>query len=591
MSAAAPPFSDARRRALSLRALGAPLAAWWEGAKGGGWRGPLLAALVVLVSALPGLLTLPPLDRDESRFAQATAQMLETGDPVNIRFQDQPRDKKPVGIHWLQAASVSAFSSVEARDIRPYRLPSLLGAMLAAAACAWGAHAAFGPRAGTVAGCVLGASLLLSSEAFIGKTDAALCGFTTLAMAGLGRLYLQANGSSQAGQGGVERWALWSGLGLAVLDKGPVAPMVVGLTLVALAAADRRAGWIGRLGWSWGPLVVLALCAPWAFAITVATDGSFWTGAMEGDIAPKLAGAHETHGGLPGFHALLAPVLVFPSGLLLPAAAAAGWARRKEPAMRFALAWLIPSWIVFELLPTKLSHYPLPLYGALAWLIAAAATGWRIGPRMRIAGAALCAGAAVALAIATLVFAQRYGAGGAPILATAAAIALILASAALGGWFLLRGRPIVALATAGAAGVAAHVALSAVLLPSLPALWTSARAADLLARTGLDPRDGRIVGPVAVAGYAEPSLVFALGAETELDDRGALSAEALAQGAPALIEDRQDADFRARLAKLNVVGVRAGEVRGFDYSSGQPVRLTLWRPLSLQPPPPLGDTP
>ena len=75
-----------------------------------GWRGPFLAALIALVAGLPGLLAVPPLDRDESRFAQATAQMLEDGDFVVIRFQDAPRFKKPVGIHWLQAASVKAFS-------------------------------------------------------------------------------------------------------------------------------------------------------------------------------------------------------------------------------------------------------------------------------------------------------------------------------------------------------------------------------------------------------------------------------------------------------------------------------------------------
>ena len=73
-----------------------------------GWRGPLLAALIAMVAGLPGLFAMPPLDRDESRFAQATAQMLETGDFVNIRFQDQPRNKKPVGIHWLQAISAAS---------------------------------------------------------------------------------------------------------------------------------------------------------------------------------------------------------------------------------------------------------------------------------------------------------------------------------------------------------------------------------------------------------------------------------------------------------------------------------------------------
>ena len=37
------------------------------------------------------MFAMPPLDRDESRFAQATAQMLESGDFVSINFQDQPR--------------------------------------------------------------------------------------------------------------------------------------------------------------------------------------------------------------------------------------------------------------------------------------------------------------------------------------------------------------------------------------------------------------------------------------------------------------------------------------------------------------------
>ena len=80
-----------------------------------GWRGPFLAAMVALVAGLPGLIALPPLDRDESRFAEATVQMLESGDFVTIHFQDQPRFKKPVGIYWLQAAAISLLSHAEDR--------------------------------------------------------------------------------------------------------------------------------------------------------------------------------------------------------------------------------------------------------------------------------------------------------------------------------------------------------------------------------------------------------------------------------------------------------------------------------------------
>ena len=98
-----------------------------------GWRGPLLAALVALFAGSLSVFTLPALDRDESRFAQATAQMLETGDLTVIKFQDQPRFKKPVGIHWLQAASVSAFFhqsenavvSVKNASTLPWEMPGL----------------------------------------------------------------------------------------------------------------------------------------------------------------------------------------------------------------------------------------------------------------------------------------------------------------------------------------------------------------------------------------------------------------------------------------------------------------------------------
>jgi len=93
----------------------------------------VFAALVALCAGLPGVFALPPLDRDESRFVQATTQMFEQGDFINISFQDQPRHKKPIGIHWMQAASVQIASDPAAREVWAYRIPSLLGAMLAAA--------------------------------------------------------------------------------------------------------------------------------------------------------------------------------------------------------------------------------------------------------------------------------------------------------------------------------------------------------------------------------------------------------------------------------------------------------------------------
>src|SRR5215831_8054655 len=108
-----------------------PSAQRWVGG-GNGIRPHALLYLLCLILYAPGLAAIPPLDRDEARFAQATRQMLQTGDFVRIRFQDEARNKKPIGIYWLQAASVAALSSPESAAIWPYRVPSALAATIAA---------------------------------------------------------------------------------------------------------------------------------------------------------------------------------------------------------------------------------------------------------------------------------------------------------------------------------------------------------------------------------------------------------------------------------------------------------------------------
>ena len=539
----------------------------------GGWRGPLLAALIALLAGLPGVFGLPPLDRDESRFAQATAQMLETGDFININFQDQPRHKKPVGIHWLQAAAVSAVSSAEARDIRVYRIPSLLGAMLAAAACAWGAATFFGARGGFAAGAVLGISFLLSTEASIAKTDAVLCGAIVLTQSALARLYGAARGAGSAGWR--TRALMWTGLALAVLVKGPIGPMVFAATLLALWVWDRDARWMKRLDWFGGLLLVALLVGPWAVAITVQTDGAFWGDAIGGDLAPKLSGGHERHGGPPGYHLLAAPVLFFPMAFLLPAALVAGWRRRREPGVRFALAWLVPGWIIFELSPTKLVHYPLPLYAALAWLTAAALQG-EIGRRARWAGVGLAGLSAMVVAGAALYLRREFGDPADSWAAVLAAL-LALAAGAAGAWFLLRDRRGRVLATAGALGVLCHGVIAGLLIPRLEPLNLSPRTAEALAAEGLDPRRGLIAGPVEVAGYAEPSLVFLLGTGTGLGDAPE-AAEAIRQGRPAVVLNTEVTAFRRELASRGVSATPVTAVTGFNYSNGDDTALILFRP-------------
>lgn len=547
------------------------------------WRGPALAALLAFLAGAPAVFALPPLDRDESRFAQATTQMLETGDFTNINFQDQPRHKKPVGIHWMQAATVSVFSSPEARAIWAYRLPSLLGAMIAAAACVWGARAFWGAGASFTAGAILGVSTLLSIEANFAKTDAVLCAAVTVAMAALARFYAAARGV----EGGAARLPadsrvlaiFWLAVGTAILVKGPVGPMVVGLALLALWAMDRDLCWAKNLQWWWGLVVCLALFGPWALSITVATDGGFWTEAIGGDLAPKLNSGDEGHDGPPGYHLLLSPLTLFPATLLLPAAAVVAWTRRNEPAVRFALAWSLPTLLVFEILPTKLPHYVLPAFGGLAWLLAAALDGPK-SAWTRWLGAALSAAAGLAFAAVGLVAVSEYGDPGDTAWAAAAG-GLFAGAGLVGAVALLQRASRTAFATTAALAVAAHGVLLAGLAPRLEPLWVSDQTSRALAEAGLHPRSGLAPGPAAVSGYAEPSLVFALGSRTGLGGAEE-AAEAVEQGRTAVVEAADLPAFRAELAERGVDARAAGQVAGTNYSKGDPATLTIFAPAALE---------
>ena len=100
-------------------------------------RACALLVLISLACFLPGFASLHPMDRDEPRFAQASKQMLETGDFVDIRFQDEARHKKPVGIYWLQSAAVAAGEALGVPEARAddRALPHSLAARRARRRC------------------------------------------------------------------------------------------------------------------------------------------------------------------------------------------------------------------------------------------------------------------------------------------------------------------------------------------------------------------------------------------------------------------------------------------------------------------------
>lgn len=530
----------------------------------GGWRGAALAALIALVAGMPGLVALPTLDRNEAHFVQATAQMLDTGDYTAIRFQERLRGGAAPAGHWLQAAAVSLIAAPESRDIWIYRLWSLGGAMLAAAACVWGATPLFGRKPAFVAGAGLAVSFALSTAAGIATADALFAGASGLMIAAFARIYAA---TAQGGQSirRRDRALLWAGLIAAVLIKGPVTLVLAAATGASLFALDRRASWFRHMGWGWGLIALFALAGPWVVAVTVATDGQFW--------APL--GPPASSGEWPGWQVLIAPLFIFPASALVPFAIAYAWRERRSIGVRVALCWLIPGWLLFEFMPGRQVFSALPLYTAVFWLGAAGLFAEPKSRRLTRTAVILSLIAGVIFAVGAIWLTGRFGQAADLALGVLGAI-LFLAAGVTAALAVVRAPALGAMAGALVVSLAASAWLSGVLMPRLDGLWATRQALAALDESALDPREGLAVGPVASAGYAEPSLVFALGARTETGN-GALAAKAIAEGRPALVEGREDEAFQQELRRRQVRAEVVDRVQAYDYAQGRDMTLTLYR--------------
>lgn len=524
-----------------------------------GKRPYFLLILLCLALYVPGLASLPPIDRDESRFAQASKQMIENGDYVRIQFQGESRAKKPAGIYWLQVASAKLTGRPDA--IWSYRLPSVLGATLAVLLTF-----AFGARLTDRKSALLGAGLLAScfllvSEAHQAKTDAMQLASVVAAQGALGLFYLRRETRPGWGPAVI----FWLAQAAGILIKGPVVPMISLLTIVSLSIADRSAAWLKGLRPVPGLALVAVLVAPWAWAISHATQGQFLGTAVKTDLLPKLLGAQESHGGKPGTYLLLALATFWPASLLVVPALPGAWRNRRETATRYLLGWIIPNWILFEAIPTKLPHYILPVYPALALLAGLWLTGQVENKGWHKPFALLWGLIGTVLAVA---------APAAPLalkldpmwdLIPLGLVMLIAAWAPVVA--LWRGDKMRAAGLAMAAAVICFGGLFAIAAPRLSPLWISSRIAAIV------PAEA----PLTAAGFHEPSLVFLHGTSTLLTDGGAAADFLLATpGAWAAIESSAESDFQARLAAAGREAVKEGEADGFNYSRGRPAHVALW---------------
>lgn len=553
-------------------------------------------ALIMLCAALylPGLGPLPAGDRDEARFMQASRQMIETGDLVRIRYMDEARNKKPAGIHWLQVGSVKAFSTATSSERWPYRLPSALGALAAVLLLFAAGERLFDRQTGFLAAALLAASLMLTWEAHVAKTDAVLLATVMAAQFALVRLFVADRDGTAAP--GWAPYMLWAALGAGLLIKGPITPLVAGLTGIGL--------WLFGL-WPrfWrqtrpfvGVPLMLAIAAPWFVAIVLA-DPDFVRESAGHDFFKKLISFQETHGGPPGYYLLASLATFAPGSLFMGAALWWAWRFRREREIALCLLWLIPFWAILEIVPTKLPHYILPAYPALALIVARAVfaidEGLLTFAQSRWSRLGYAAWGLMVVAFAVACVALLYWAG------TVGWLYAFPAVAAIGAFVIVRlawrGEARRALLTAAFLSPLVLATLFHFILPRADAIWPSRRAEREVARLYPDPKTRP---PLVATGYREPSLVFHLGTSTTFaDPPGMLDRLRKLDGRwLALVEERQRAAFEKAAEERGMGLTVHARWSGFNYSQGRRVQLTLFGyrgPVERElkpgpPPPPLG---
>ncbi len=470
----------------------------------------LLLGLVWAVLCLPGLGAPGLWDIDEGNNAEASQEMLESGNFVVPTFNFQTRYDKPVLLYWLQ---VGAYHLCGVNEFAA-RLPSALAALATVLVTYELGRGMFGKAAGLLAGLILASAVSFCASAHFANPDALLNLFTALTLwcwwndyAGRGRWWFVATGATT---------------GLAVLAKGPVGLVLPSAVTILFLIGRRQWRRLADPRLVPAALLFLAVAAPWYVWVALETKGEWLRVFLLKHNVQRTMEPLEGHRGPFFYYALALAAGFAPWSVFLGPTGWLAWRNLRRdpgdanrPAFQFLFGWFAVYFVFFSfVVSTKLPNYILPLYPAAAVLTACLLDRWRRGEVvlpvwvMRtslVCLALLGVGVGVGLLLAS-------GALRGPVprsrvlpgLERGAALGLLwLAAAAAAGWCLRRGRP---------AGLIVSLGVAAVGFSAVAAGWGAAvadrhKAARPLA-LALPPDETRRDVRIGAYGWFQPSVVF-----------------------------------------------------------------------------------
>jgi 4-amino-4-deoxy-L-arabinose transferase-like glycosyltransferase len=322
----------------------------------------LFAVFAIVSLALLAVRTLVP--PDEGRYAEMAREMFASGDWITTRLNGIKYFEKPPLQTWMNALSFAVFGLGDWQA----RLWTGLCGIGGVALTGYAGAKVFGQRAGFYAALVLGSSFYWVACSQIDSLDMGLSGMMTIALCGL--LIAQRDGATPAER---RNWMLacWAGMALAVLSKGLIGLVLPGAVLVLYTLITRDWKLWTRLHLAKGLLLFFAIATPWFVLV-----------AMKNPEQPHFSFVHEhwdrfflkEHHREQAwwvFFALTAigiiPWLgVLGQSLRLGVQREAGLFRPRL----MALIWAVFILLFFTKSNSKLPGYILPIFPALALLVA-----------------------------------------------------------------------------------------------------------------------------------------------------------------------------------------------------------------------------
>ena len=538
----------------------------------------ILLSLLVFICFFSSLNTIPPLDRDESRYIQATVQMVESKDFINIRFLDTPRLKKPPGIYWMQALSSTIVKNIlflEKAPLWSYRLPSAIAASISVWLTFLLGKLLFGRTQGFFAALLLLSSPLVFIESHIAKTDSVLMACVLFIIYIFAKIIFD----SKFKDNYLSKYLIlfaWLVMGFAFLIKGPLIILFIFFMAIFFRIFS-GINFIKECRIITGFSIFLLISLPWFIIINLGANSEIFVSSIKKDMLLKLVSVQESHGALPGTYFISSIVTAWPIFLFIIPTIIWSYKNKHNKTIIFLLSSILPAWISFELIPTKLLHYILPLLPSLAILTSAMIVSMLTNRSILLSLDKLYiklisifpAFGGIVISIGILFIAKSFGEG---LTVSVLIIAIIYFLGSIySGYSIFTRNYMNALLTVICANLIALNIIFIFLPSQLDKIWVSEKIYEYINEKNID-------ATFALLGYSEPSLLYRLGSNTKISTSNEEAIKFILKHnfKYLIIEDSYLEEFKI-MAEQNLLSIKLldKKITGFNYSNGKFINISI----------------